>query len=165
MMQYIACRYATSTTGALRRIQAYLYIHRNLSGDPTLDRHNAEVNARVAQVHELLRVRDELVEDFFDHIRTFWCVMWVESWRCDCLVAWFYCKKSKNNKIGLLGGRASMTSSISEVSWNSIMYMAIAWCDLQILALIFTFLSLNLFFFLHILCSSVTFFVVHHCFM
>ena len=59
-VQYIAWRSATNTTGALGRHQAYLYIHRNLSGDPALDGHDAEVNARITQIHELLRVRDGL---------------------------------------------------------------------------------------------------------
>ena len=40
-VQYIAWRSATNTTGALWRNRAYLYIHRNLSGDPALDGHDA----------------------------------------------------------------------------------------------------------------------------
>ena len=102
-VQYIAWRSATNTTGALGRNHAYLCIHRNLSGDPALDGHDAEVNARITQIHELLRVRDGLdciceftkkdTEEFLGHICTFWCVMWVGSWRCGCLVARFCCQK------------------------------------------------------------------------
>ena len=80
-VQYIAWRSATNTTGALGRNHAYLCIHRNLSGDPALDGHDAEVNARITQIHELLRVRDGLdciceftkkdTEEFLGHICTF----------------------------------------------------------------------------------------------
>ena len=102
-MQYIDWRTATNTTGALGRNRAYLCIHRNLSGDPAVDGHDAEANGRITQIHELLRVRDGLDriyeftkndnEEFLGHISTFWCVMWVGSWRCGCLVAQFCCQK------------------------------------------------------------------------
>ena len=79
-VQYIAWRSATNTTGALGRNRAYLCIHRNLSGDPALDGHDAEVNAWITQIHELLRVRDGLdgiceftknhAEEFLGHIST-----------------------------------------------------------------------------------------------
>ena len=59
-VQYIACRSATSTIGALGRNQAYLYIHHNLSGDSALGGHDAEVNSRIAQIHELLCAHDGL---------------------------------------------------------------------------------------------------------
>ena len=88
-VQYIAWRSVANTTGALGRNRAYLYIHRNLSGDPDLDGHDAEVNARITLIHELLRVRDGLdriceftksdAEEFLGHISTFRYVMWVES--------------------------------------------------------------------------------------
>ena len=119
-VQYIAWRSTTNTTGALGRNRAYLCIHRNLSGDSALDGHDAEVNSRISQIHELLRVRDGLdriceftkddTEEFLGHISTFWCVRWVGSWRCGCLSARFCCQ---NSKTGLRGGRASMTWPIS----------------------------------------------------
>ena len=119
-VQYIAWRSATNTTGAFGRNRAYLCIYRNLSGDPALDGHDAEVNARITQIHELIRVRDGLdriceftkddTEEFLGHISTFWCVRWVGSWRCGCLFARFCCQ---NSKTGLRGGRASMTWPIS----------------------------------------------------
>ena len=122
-MQYIhvACRSATNTTGVLGRNRAYLYIHRNLGGDPALDGHDAEVNARIAQINELLRVRDGLdriceltkseVAEFLSHISTFlMCgVGGVVGVRLSCCLILL----SKPSKTVLLGGRAPMTSSIS----------------------------------------------------
>ena len=60
VVQYIVWRSATNTTGALGRNRTYLHIHRILSGDPALGGHDAEVNARITQIHELFRVRDGL---------------------------------------------------------------------------------------------------------
>ena len=93
-VQYIACRSVTNTTGALGRNRAYLCIYRNLSGDPALDGHDAEVNDSIAHNHELLRVHDGLdriceftkSDKLLGHISTFWCVMWVGSWRSGRLV-------------------------------------------------------------------------------
>ena len=94
-VQYIASRSVTNTTAALGRNRAYLYIHHNLSGDPAL--------CRITQIRELLHVHDGLdhiceftksdAEKFLDHISTFWCVVWVGSWMCGCLVARFCCQK------------------------------------------------------------------------
>ena len=60
-LQYIACRSATNTTSSLGKNKVLLYIYHNLSGDPALDRHDAEANGRIDQLHELLRILDRLV--------------------------------------------------------------------------------------------------------
>ena len=98
------------STGALGRNQAHLCIHRNLSGDPALDGHDVDVNAKITQIHELLRVCDGLdriceftendTEEFLGHISTFWCVMLVGSRRCGCLVARFCCQKQHDWSAG-----------------------------------------------------------------
>ena len=171
-VQYIAWRSATNTTGALGRNRTYLCIHRNLSGDPALDGHDAEVNARITQIHELLRVRDGLdriceltkddTEEFLGHISTFWCVRWVGSWRCGCLFARFCCQ---NSKTGLRGGRASMTWPIL----NILIYFYVHGNVLIWLPGSCT----EFYFFFHLicfspctfLCLSFTLYIVYHCYM
>ena len=120
-VKYIAWGSVTNTAGALGRKRAYLCIHRNLSGDPALDGHDAEVNTRITQMHELLRVRDGLdriceftkndTEELLGHMCIFLCVMWAGSWKYGCLFARFCCQK--NSKTGPRSGRASMTWPIS----------------------------------------------------
>ena len=169
-MQYIhvACRSATNTTGVVGRNRAYLYIHCNLGGDPALDGHDAEVNARLARINELLRVRDGLdriceltkseVEEFLGHISTFWCVVWVGSWGCGCLVAWF-CYQNPAR-------RCCWAAAPPWVSPLRILKYHYAHGNiLMVLHWFFTFLSSNLFLFLHILCLSDTFSILFHYYM
>ena len=146
-VQYIAWRSATNTTGALGRNRAYLCIHRNLSGDPALDGHDAEVKARVTQIHELLPVRDGLdciceftkndTEKFLGHICTFLCVMWVGSWRCGCLVARFCCQKTV--RLGCGVAAPPWLDPYLKYLDITFMYMAMSWYGFQLLVLIFFF--------------------------
>ena len=119
-VQYIAWRSATNTTGALGRNRAYLCIHRNLSGDPALDGQDAEVNARITHIHELVPVRDGLVayvNSLKMTLRNFlviyalfdvWC-----GWGLGGAAVSLPGFAVKNSKTGLRGGRASMTWPIS----------------------------------------------------
>ena len=108
--------------GALGRDRVYLYIYRNLSGDPLLDGHDAEINARITQIHELLRVRDGLdrmcefteseAGEFLIHISIYdvWCA-WSHGGVAVLLPG--FCCLHKNRKTGLRRGRSPMCWPIS----------------------------------------------------
>ena len=88
VVKAIICPNHDKMMGALGRDRVYLYIYRNLSGDPALDGHDAEINARITQIHELLRVRDGLdrINEFtksehddvikWKHFPRYWTFVW-----------------------------------------------------------------------------------------